>query len=199
MSAQQSRRRLKRAELMIVGRLLVALIVVGALAGCGERAPSPAATAGLSPYHLDTGDELRVVVFEQASLTNLYRVDPSGHIAMPLIGAVPARGATTAELEARLAERLARNVLRQPDVTVEVATHRPFFVLGEVSNPGQYPFVPGMTAEMAVAAAGGFTPRANKRTVRVSRTIAGRRHEGRIAVTQPIRAGDTIYVPERLF
>jgi len=84
-------------------------------------------------------------------------------------------------------------------VTVEVAAYRPFFVLGEVGTPGQYPYVPGITAETAVAVAGGFTDRANKRVVRVSRTIGGKLYESRIPVIEPIRPGDTIYVPESLF
>ena len=179
---------------------ILAAVTAASLSGCGERPPlqSPSATLE-GPYRLDTGDELRIVVFEQASLTNLYEIDQAGHIAMPLIGAVPARGGTTDELEARIAARLATSYLRDPDVTVEVANYRPFFALGEVGNPGQYTYVPGMTAETAIAVAGGFTDRANMRVVRVSRSIAGKLHEGRIAVTEPIRPGDTIYVSERLF
>jgi polysaccharide biosynthesis/export protein len=179
---------------------LIAALAGASLAGCGERPPLPRPSATLEgPYRLDTGDELRIVVFEQASLTNIYEVDQSGHIAMPLIGNVPARGGTTDEVAARVASKLATSYLRDPDVSVEVATYRPFFALGEVGNPGQYTYVPGMTAETAIAVAGGFTDRANMRVVRVSRTIGGKLHEGRIAVTEPIRPGDTIYVSERLF
>lgn len=171
------------------------------LGGCaGERPPLPHPVPTMSgPYHLDAGDELRVVVFEQPSLTNLYAVDQSGYVAFPLIGDVPARGATPDELSDRISARLATSYLRDPDVTVEVASYRPFFALGEVNSPGQYAYVPGMTAETAIAVAGGFTDRANKRIVRISRTLSGQLHEGRIAVTEPIRPGDTIYVSESLF
>ena len=184
---------------------LALLFVTGALvlfiSGCtGERPPLPIPSPTIEgPYRLDTGDELRVVVYDQANLTSTYEVDQSGYVSMPLIGSVPARGATTAEVEARISNQLARSYLRDPDVSVEVATYRPFFVLGEVGNPGQYPYVPGMTAETAIAVAGGFTPRANMRVVRVSRTIDGELHEGRLAVTEAIRPGDTIFVSERLF
>jgi polysaccharide biosynthesis/export protein len=82
---------------------------------------------------------------------------------------------------------------------VEVATYRPFFVLGEVGTPGQYPYVPGITAETAIAVAGGFTDRANRRVVRLSRTTNGKLYESRIPVIEPIRPGDTIYVFESLF
>lgn len=181
--------------------LCIAALAALVLAGCnGERPPVVMASAALpGPYYLDTGDELRIIVYDQASLTNTYRVDQAGYVAMPLIGAVPARGATTDLLEQRIAAILSTRFLRQPNVTVEVAQYRPFFVLGEVNNPGQYPYVPGMTAETAIAVAGGFTARANMRSVRVSRSLNGRLHEGRIPVTQPIRAGDTLYVSERLF
>ena len=99
----------------------------------------------------------------------------------------------------RIEAKLATAYLREPNVTVEVATYRPFFVLGEVGNPGQFPYVPGITAETAVAVAGGFTDRANKRMVRVSRTMNGKLYEARVSVIEPIRPGDTIYVPESLF
>jgi polysaccharide export outer membrane protein len=178
--------------------IAVALLSAG-LAAC-ERPPLlyPSPTIA-GPYRLDTGDRLRIVVFEQASLTNIYEVDQSGQVNLPLIGDVQARGATTDEIAARVTASLATAYLRDPDVTVEVATYRPFFALGEVGNPGQYTYVPGMTAETAIAAAGGYTDRANKRVVRISRSLNGVLYEGRIAVTEPIRPGDTIYVSEALF
>lgn len=181
--------------------LCITALAASVLGGCsGERPPAGTASiASHSPYYVDSGDELRVIVYEQPNLTNLYRVDQAGYIGMPLVGAVAARGGTTADIERRIEEKLASHYLRLPDVTVEIASYRPFFMLGEVNNPGQYPYVPGMTAETAVAVAGGFTPRANMRTVRVSRSLNGRLFEGRIPVTQPIRAGDTLYVSERLF
>ena len=184
---------------------LVALLMTGALffvmAGCsGERpALTEPAAALQGPYRLDTGDKLRVTVFDQDNLTNTYEIDQSGSLSMPLIGAVRIRNLTTTEVEARIAAQLGRTYLRNPNVTVEVAEYRPFFALGEVGNPGKYPYVPGMTAETAIAVAGGFTARSNMRTVRVSRTLDGRLVEGRIAVTEPIRPGDTLFVSERLF
>ena len=180
-----------------VAALLTAALI--GLAGCGDRAPLADPIPNINgPYRLDTGDELRIVVYDEATLTNLYEVDQAGMIAMPLIGDVSARNSSTEELAARIAARLATNYLRDPDVTVEVATYRPFFVLGEVGSPGQYTYVPAMTAETAIAAAGGYSDRANEHVVRISRTIDGRLYEGRIAVTEPIRPGDTIYVYERL-
>ena len=179
---------------------LAALVMVGALSACTDRPsllePVPALTG---PYRLDAGDELRIVVYEQPSLTNLYEVDQSGQISVPLIGDVPARGATTDELAQRIETRLATAYLRDPNVTIEVANYRPFFVLGEVTSPGQYNYVPGITAETAIAVAGGFTERANKRVVRVSRQANGRLYDLHLTVTELIRPGDTIYVVESLF
>lgn len=181
-----------------------ALFVVAGLAaavgGCTERALLDEPVPGIAgPYRLDTGDVLRVVVYDQPSLTNIYSVDQSGRISMPLIGDVHARSATTDELAQRIRVKLASAYLREPDVTVEINTYRPFFVLGEVNTPGQFAYVPGITAETAVALAGGFSDRANKRMVRVSRSVNGSLLEARVPVIEPIRPGDTIYVSESLF
>lgn len=183
-----------------IAALSTAVAIATGLGGCGDRPPLQDPSPALAgPYRLDTGDELRVVVYDQPTLTNIYEVNQSGYVALPLIGDVPARGGTTDELAQRVAAKLGTAYLRDPDVTVEVAAYRPFFALGEVGSPGQYAYVPGMTAETAIAVAGGFTDRANKRIVRISRTLGGNLHEGRIAVTEPIRPGDTIYVSESLF
>jgi protein involved in polysaccharide export with SLBB domain len=107
-------------------------------------------------YTLDSGDRLRIVVFGQEGLTNSYAVDASGHIAMPLIGSVLARGATTDQLSRRIADKLRQGYIREPHVAVEIEAYRPFFILGEVTQPGQYPYVANMTVETAVAIAGGF-------------------------------------------
>ena len=188
---------------MIRPRILAATTAIAIAAGlsaCTDRPPLVQPVAALTgPYRLDAGDQLRIVVYDQPSLTNLYEVGQSGEVAFPLIGDVAARDATADELAGRIEARLATAYLREPDVSVEVAAYRPFFVLGEVGNPGQFPYVPGMNVETAVAVAGGFTERANKRVARVTRTIGGEMHEARISVTDLIRPGDTVYVPESIF
>lgn len=188
---------------MIRLRILAALLlacVASAVAGCTDRAPLTGPTVvGSGPYHFGAGDRLRIVVYDQPSLTNIYEVDQSGQVSFPLIGDVDASGATADQLATRLEARLAHGFLRDPNVTVEVATYRPFFVLGEVGTPGQFPYVPGITAETAIAVAGGFTDRANRRVVRISRTVDGKLYEAKVPVIEPIRPGDTIYVPESLF
>ena len=160
--------------------------------------PAPAMTAR-QPYTLDSGDRLRIVVFGQDGLTNSYLVDASGHIAMPLIGSVMAKGATTDQLSARLAEKLRDGFIREPHVAVEVEAYRPFFILGEVTAPGQYPYIANMTAETAVAIAGGFAPRAVRQSVILIRTINGQQMRMSVPLGYQLRPGDTINVQERWF
>jgi polysaccharide biosynthesis/export protein len=160
---------------------------------------SAAAITAQSPYTLDSGDRLRIVVFGQDGLTNSYLVDASGHIAMPLIGSVMAKGATTDQLSARIAEKLRDGYIREPHVAVEVEAYRPFFILGEVTAPGQYPYIANMTAETAVAIAGGFAPRAVRQSVVLIRTYNGQQMRMTVPLGYQLRPGDTINVQERWF
>jgi len=150
-------------------------------------------------YTLDSGDRLRVVVFGQDGLTNSYVVDASGQIAMPLIGIVPARGLTTDQLSQRIADMLRQGYVREPHVAVEVEAYRPFFILGEVTAPGQYPYTPNMTVETAVAIAGGFGPRGFHDYVIISRNFNGQPFRFQAPISTPIRPGDTVQVQERWF
>jgi protein involved in polysaccharide export with SLBB domain len=166
-------------------------------AAASYAAEPPALAQG--PYTLDAGDRLRIVVFGQEGLTNSYAVDASGHIAMPLIGSVLAKGATTDELAGRIAAQLRNGYIREPHVAVEIEAYRPFFILGEVTQPGQYPFVANMTVETAVAIAGGFSPRALRRGVIVSRNVDGQQTRMDVPLNFPLRPGDTVNVQERWF
>jgi polysaccharide export outer membrane protein len=180
--------------------LLIAALTALALGGCARHAvtlapaPDPAAA-----YTLDSGDRLRVVVFGQDGLSNSYAVDASGKITMPLIGAVPARGLTTVEITQSVAAKLQQGYVREPHVAVEVEVYRPFFVLGEVLLPGQFPFVPNVTAEGAVAIAGGFSPRALRGPIELHRPVDGGISVGSVPLDYPVRPGDTIIVAERWF
>ncbi len=157
------------------------------------------ARSGDGPYTLDSGDKLRVVVFGQDGLTNSYSVDAAGSITMPLIGAVPARGLTPAALSNAIAAKLRQGYIREPHVAVEIETYRPFFILGEVTYPGQYPYVANMTVETAVAIAGGYTPRAFRTQVEISRSSGGQTIRRTVPAGTPVRPGDTITVKERWF
>jgi polysaccharide export outer membrane protein len=160
---------------------------------------APAPVRYDSSYHLDAGDKLRVVVYGQEGLTNTYSIDAGGSITMPLIGRVAARGRTPAGLATEIAGRLRNGFIRDPSVAVEVEAYRPFFILGEVAAPGQYPYVPNMTVESAVAIAGGFTPRAQRDRVTVTHTDASGTARFVVPPGTPIGPGDTVLVGERWF
>lgn len=186
---------------MRVTAFVALLLAAMTAAGCARR-PALAYQAQAAfdvPYTLDSGDRLRVTVFGQDGLTNSYAVDAAGKITMPLIGAVPARGLTPEQLSRSIAERLRHGYIREPHVALEVEVYRPFFILGEVTTPGQYPYVANMTAETAVAIAGGFGPRAEKSRVIITRNIGGQSSRGSVPLSYPLRPGDTVRVPERWF
>ena len=158
-----------------------------------------ATTFADGPYTLDSGDKLRIVVFGQDTLSNNYTVDAQGTASLPLVGAVEARGLTTSQLGSAISARLRSGYVRDPSVAVEIETYRPFFVLGEVTFPGQYPYVPNMTVENAIAIAGGFTPRAAKDKVSITRKVQGAPSRLVLPLRYPLRPGDTIEVSERWF
>ena len=183
-------------------RVSVIVLAIGiGITGCSTLGSRDArfAAAYQEPYRLDTGDRLRVIVFGQENLTNSYTVDPEGQIAFPLIGQVPVRGLTLDEFDHSVTSRLRSGYLRDPNVTVEIAAYRPFFILGEVGASGQYPYVDDITAREAIAIAGGFTPRARRGKVRISRQINGHIVEEVVPIDAPILPGDTVTVLERWF
>jgi polysaccharide export outer membrane protein len=170
-----------------------------ALSACASMRAPAADPAFETPYVLDAGDKLRVVVFGQEGLTNSYAVNGAGKIAMPLIGAVDARGKTTDELGRAIVARLRAGYVREPHVAVEVETYRPFFILGEVIGAGQYAYVNGMTVETAVAIAGGYSPRAFKSHATVGRLVDGQMVHATVPISYPLRPGDTVTIEERWF
>src|ERR1700704_6083599 len=169
-------------------------------------APSPVAYAAApmppvydAAYRLDAGDRLRVVVYGQEGLTNTYAIDAGGSITMPLIGAISARGRTPARLAAEISAKLRNGFIREPSVSVEIEAYRPFFILGEVAAPGQYPYVPNMSVESAVAIAGGFSPRAKRDVVTLTHTDPGGSIRAIVPLGTPLSPGDTVLVGERWF
>jgi polysaccharide export outer membrane protein len=182
-------------------RRFLALCGAAALSGCAYRdgPPLDVVQEPQGPYTLAAGDRLRIIVFGQDNLSNSYAVDGGGRISMPLIGIVQAGGQTTAQLERTIEARLRNGFLREPKVSVEVEQYRPFFILGEVTNPGQYPYVANMTIETAVAIAGGFAPRANKSKVELTRNAPGQQMKGDVPLGYPLRPGDTVVIKERWF
>jgi len=169
-----------------------------------QRAPLQQAApaqrgAPVSQYRLDAGDELRVIVFGQENLSGTFKVDDSGAITMPLLPPLSMRGLTPHEAKRSIEQALAQSLLRNPNVAVEVSAFRPFFILGQVNSPGQYPYVAGMTVETAVAIAGGYTYRANKSRARITRVANAATSEFKADVEAQVFPGDTIFIRERFF
>lgn len=181
--------------------VLLLLASAGSLAGCVSQ---PLHTGSLDrgaegPYTLASGDRLRIIVFGQENLSNIYAVDGSGRIVMPLIEAVPVAGMSTTQAARAIEARLRAGFLREPKVTVEIDAYRPFFILGEVTNSGQFPYVNGMTVQTAVAIAGGFSPRATRTSAEISRPTGDGIVTASVPITAPVRPGDTIVIKERWF
>jgi polysaccharide export outer membrane protein len=170
-----------------------------AAAPAAYDAAAPMPVAYDTAYRLDAGDKLRVVVYGQEGLTNTYAVSAGGSITMPLIGTVPARGRTTAGLAAGISAKLRNGYIRDPSVAVEIESYRPFFILGEVAAPGQYPYVPNMSVESAVAIAGGFSPRARRDVVTLTHPDASGLVRAEVPLGTALGPGDTVLVGERWF
>lgn len=185
--------------------LLTGLLLPGCEGPRGVIAAADAQTPAAPPnspgtYRLSPGDKMKVTVFNEADLTGEFQINERGNVAFPLVGEVQAENSTPDEFQQRLTTRLRGKYVKNPRVSVEVTSYRPVNVLGEVRNAGQYQYRPGLTIQDAVALAGGFTYRANTRTVYVRRADAS----GEISVSTdgekvPILPGDNIRVPERYF
>jgi len=152
-----------------------------------------------SDYRLGPNDRTRIIVFGQPTLTGEFVLDGNGVLSYPLIGNVDARGMTPRELQATIAQRLDKDWVQNPSVSVEVSTRRPFYIVGEVQKPGSYPYVTDMSVLNAIATAGGQTYRANMHDFYIKRKNDGR--VVRVQATQEsmLQPGDTVVVRERFF
>ena len=162
-----------------------------------DSAPTESQTN--TAYTLGTGDELRINVFGQPELSGQFVIDGTGAISLPLIGQVAATGSSSQELETTIANKLSDGFLLEPRVSVEVTNYRPFYILGEVGRPGEYPFNSGLTVLNAVAAAGGFTYRANKKIVYIKSVGADQEVKYELNTNTVVKPGDTLRVSERIF
>ena len=191
-----------------MGKLMVsvatATLILPLIAGCTSDRIAPLAAAGtagdIAGYHLGAGDKLRITVYNEPALTGEYSVTPAGAVAFPLIGPVDAANHTLEQVSAELTRRLDTGYVHDPRVSIEVLNFRPFYILGEVNKPGEYPYSSGLTVEKAVALAGGFTYRANNRVVYVRRNNGN--GEGSVALRGTpvgVQPGDTIRIGERYF
>jgi polysaccharide biosynthesis/export protein len=179
--------------------ILAALVIVLPLAGCSSPGSSlpllDQAKADDTNYRLGAGDKLHIQVLGAEDLTGDYIVGDNGAISTPLIGDVKAAGLTRAQVEREMERKLGQGYLKDPKVAVSIVTYRPFFIYGEVTKPGEYPYASGMRVMSAIATAGGYTYRANDGFVVVTRDG----QERRALPNTPIQPDDVIRVPERYF
>jgi polysaccharide export outer membrane protein len=164
-----------------------------------EAEQQAAVAAATSPAKLQPGDKIRIVVFGEDKLSGDYQLDQGGQISLPLAGTIKAQGLTQNELEQELAKKFRTQYLRDPKVTVTITTQRPYYIIGEVKNPGQFVYQSGLNVLTALAVAGGPTYRANRNTVEVQRLGETSMHEYPISASIPILPGDVVKVPQRYF
>jgi polysaccharide export outer membrane protein len=160
--------------------------------------PAPAARSNFE-YRLGAGDKLRVIVYGEDALTGEFFVSGTGKIAFPLVGDIDALGKTIPELQQAIQAKLADGYIKEPKVSAEVLNYRPFYILGEVMKPGEYPYTNGLTVLNAVATASGFTYRADTRKVFIRRATNTGEIAEPLTPTTPVEPGDTIRIGERFF
>jgi len=150
-------------------------------------------------YRLGAADQIRVLVYNEPNLSGEFVVNADGRLSLPLIGEVDAAGRTTSEIRKDIEAKLADGYLKAPQVSIDVLVFRPFFILGEVNKPGDYPYTPGLTVLKAVATANGFTYRADEHHVFLKHP--GDTAETKLPITAdlPLGPGDTIRIAERYF
>ncbi|KIC58099.1 polysaccharide biosynthesis protein [Brevundimonas nasdae] len=173
------------------------------LAGC-QSVPvaddaAAAETRTLGDYQLDAGDKIRLNVFGEEELSGEFVVSSAGLLSIPLAGDIPAKGRTIQEVQRSVEAALRAGYILNPQVSAEVLTYRPFYVLGEVNKPGTYPYAAGLTVLNAVATAGGFTYRGDTRRIFIRRDGSQREEVYKVTSTLQVAPGDTLRIAERLF
>lgn len=191
--------------------VLSSVVLLAWLAGCQTTAtrtaelPAPKAQAQTSAtsnlgYNLGNGDRLRVTVFGEEDMSGEFLVDGTGQVSIPLVGEVPAAGRSVRDFQRTLETRLVEGgILLNPRVSAEVINFRPYYILGEVGLPGEYPYTDSLTVLNAVATAQGFSYRANKKTIGIRGIDDTEEQRVRLTPDLKVRPGDTIRVLERVF
>lgn len=182
-------------------RTLFAILAAAMLASCSSGGGLPTLTMApeQAAYRLGSGDQLKITVYGEEKLTGEFAVNGQGIVAYPLLGEIQAGGKTISELEKAITAGLADGFVNNPSVSVEVANYRPYYILGEVTKPGEYAFSDGLTVYSAVARAGGFTYRADQKRIYIHHKNAPAEVKYQLEGNTPVQPGDTIRVGERVF
>lgn len=184
--------------------LITGLVTTGSLiiTGCSAPPLEPPHTQQeidlQYSYRLDADDKLNIRVFEEKALTNEYEVDSNGTISFPLIGNINVKNKTILETEALITKALADGYIVDPKVSVEVITYRPFYIMGEVEKPGGYNYLNNISVSKAVALAGGYTYRANKKYALIKRAN-DQDTEYKVTTGTAVYPGDVVTITERYF
>ena len=182
-----------------IGRFCALLLLVSPLVECastGSNLPMlDASQTVVADYRLGPGDKINITVLGAQDISGDYTVSDNGTIGSPLVGEVTAAGLSSAQLAQAIVQKLAPAVMKDPKVSIAVLAYRPFYIFGEVTKPGSYPYASGMRVLSAVATAGGFTYRAEENYV-----VVTRHGEDRKALpSMPVLPDDIIRIPERYF
>ena len=189
-------------KIFLSRRRLLLTVPALSLAGCQSVAPAQddaASSRTVGDYQLDAGDKIRLSVFGEEDLSGEFVVSSAGTLSLPLAGDIPAKGRTIVEIQRAVEESLRSRYILNPQVSAEVLTYRPFYVLGEVNKPGTYPFAAGLTVLNAVATAGGFTYRADSRRVYIRRDTSLNEEVFALTSSLQVAPGDTLRIAERKF
>lgn len=188
-------------------KIVLALAGLGALAlaACatgperGDPQEMTQAGMGIAGYKLGSGDEIKVTVFGEPDLSGSFVVDGQGAISMALIGQVEVVNLSLTEASRFLENKYKDGWLKDPKVTAELVKGRPYYILGEVNRPGEYPYVSGLTVMNAIASAGDFTYRADRARILIKSADSPNEREVTLTPTTTVRPGDTIRIRERFF
>jgi polysaccharide biosynthesis/export protein VpsN len=151
-------------------------------------------------YVLNAGDTVRIYVYGELDLSfERLLIGQNGRISYPFLGELKVAGKTANELQQELIAGLQPDYLIDPRVSVSVVRYRAFFVNGEVKSPGGVDFQPGLTLRKAIALAGGFTERANKKQVLLIADDDPERKEQKVGLDYKVQPGDIITVQDTFF
>jgi polysaccharide export outer membrane protein len=150
-------------------------------------------------YVMDSGDMVRVTVFGEPDLSGDFKVDATGRLNLALIGPVMVRNLTADQARQKIHDAYLDGYLRHPDVAVEIVAFRPFFITGEVNQPGSYDYVPGMNVLNAIAVGGGLTYRGDEDDIEILRGQDASRVVIPANLATIVMPGDIVRVAERYF
>jgi polysaccharide export outer membrane protein len=197
---------MKRASGVWAVLALLAAIVLSACASNGAKdavvandAGSSDAVSQLDDYRLGPSDKVRLIVYGEPDLSGEFSINARGQISLPLLGEVDAAGMTIEEMRKKVSAGLSAGYVKDARVAAEVVEYRPYYILGEVGAPGEYPYSSGITVFKAVAAAKGFSYRANKGSVFIKRANSDEEVKYKLTQSLLVFPGDVVRVSERFF